>query len=92
MSTRKKVPWGTMRASVNVLRNDAIQKKAKIREIDITFQHPKVTGLRTWVYDNKIWFEMKSGQHLGFLPLGRTSIGYRVIDAQGRASTRSTSN
>lgn len=82
----KNIPWGTMRTSVNVLRNDAIQKRSKIREIELIGQRPEMTGLRTWVYKKKVWFEMKSGQHLGFLGGGLGGISYRVIDAKGRAS------
>ena len=83
---RKDVQWGTMRASVNVLKNDAIENRSKIREIDIVGQRPKLTGLRSWVYKNKIWFEMLNGQHLGYLSGGLGNIQYRVIDNKGRAS------
>lgn len=82
----KNIPWGTMRTSVNVLKNDAIQSRSKINEIELIGQMPKLTGLRTWVYKNKIWFEMHSGQHLGFLSGGLGGISYRVIDAKGRMS------
>lgn len=66
---------------VNVLKNDAIQKKSKSR-VEIVSQRPKWNGVYAFVIDNKIRlrFEFETMSPTGAV------IGYRVLDAKGRAS------
>ncbi|GIM63525.1 hypothetical protein Pve01_94020 [Planomonospora venezuelensis] len=65
---------------VNVLRNDVVEKKSKVKRLQITYQRPKQNGIHASVQGNKI--------RLRFVDVnwGGQAILYRVVDAKGRKS------
>lgn len=81
---KKKVNPGTVKIPVNVLKNDAIEKRAKVKKVKITYQRPAQTGVRAWVDAKKrIVYEAYAG---GPLPVVYVAITYKVVDFKGRSS------
>lgn len=86
---KKQVDVFTKIATINVLKNDAIQKKTHRKtKIKLSWLKPETTGVRTWVgKDKKIYFQSLPGRvDGGFLPYGGVTVRYQVIDAKGRTS------
>lgn len=77
---RKKVTGFEEYVYVNVLKNDAVEKKSKVKRVEIVFQKPSATGVYATVIDNKIRMRFEN-----INPSGAT-IWYRVVDYKGRKS------
>lgn len=86
---KKQVDVFAKTATINVLKNDAIQKKDhKKTKIKLSWLKPEETGYRIWIgRDRKIHFEAMPGRtDGGYLPYGGVTVRYEVTDYKGRTS------
>lgn len=78
---QKKVTGFEKYVYVNVLKNDAIQKRTRAR-VEITGQQPKATGVYAFVVDGKIRLRFEFEDMTG----SGAIIRYHVVDSKGRTS------
>jgi hypothetical protein len=86
---KKQVDVFTKVASINLLKNDAIQKKDhKKTKIKLSWLKPEMTGVKAWIgKGKKIYFQSLPGRVDGnYLPYGGVTVRYQVIDYKGRTS------
>lgn len=83
----KRVPTGAVTASINVLKNDVVQKPEKARIQLLQRERTEAfSGIRIWVEGPRVLYRSFPGKNGGFLPYGGVTIKYQVVDFKGRVA------